>query len=110
MRILAIAALAAWLGRAHGQAGCAVPAASRVSCGVTGLASGLYPTEAECLDRGCCYDGSAPTPNCYFPGGGAVNITDVIIVQACHFDVRGARETRSTHSLAAAPAPARLYS
>jgi Trefoil (P-type) domain len=70
------------------QSGCSVAPAQRVSCGVTGLASGLYPTEAECIDRGCCFDNSTATPQCFFAGGGAVNITDVIIVQACHFDVR----------------------
>ena len=38
-----------------------------------------------CLSKGCCYDESAAYP-CFYPGGNAVPIKFVHVVQASHFD------------------------
>lgn len=41
--------------------------------------------EERCLSKGCCYDTAAAYP-CFYPGGDAVPVTDVHVVQASHFD------------------------
>ena len=40
----------------------------------------------RCLSKGCCYDPAAAYP-CFYPGGNAVPITHVHVVQASHMDV-----------------------
>lgn len=45
----------------------------------------LSDSEERCLFKGCCYNASAAYP-CFYPGGDAVPITDVHVVQASHFD------------------------
>ena len=39
----------------------------------------------RCTQKGCCYDPTAAYP-CYHPGGNAVPITHVHVIQASHFD------------------------
>ena len=54
------------------------------------------PTDSSsaCATKGCCYDGSDPVNTCFYPGGNAVPITTVHVVQACHFDA-GYKDTTS---------------
>jgi len=42
-------------------------------------------SEERCLFKGCCYNASSPYP-CFYPGGNAVPVTHVHVVQASHFD------------------------
>lgn len=45
----------------------------------------LSDSPARCASKGCCYDAHATYP-CFYPGGDAVPITNVHVVQASHFD------------------------
>ena len=66
----------------------AAAAPSAATCAAISAPSpcGQSSDSAErCLSKGCCYDASKSYP-CFHPGGDAVPITDVHIVQASHFD------------------------
>ena len=65
-----------------------LPAALAQSCAaITSPApcGQLSDSEERCLFRGCCYNASAAYP-CFYPGGNAVPVTHVHVVQASHFD------------------------
>lgn len=77
----------------------AVPAASRVDCGVNGLS--LDPLSAEqCAARGCCFDPSPPAgvSNCFY-GAPGVPIKTVMVVEASHFDAGFAQTLRNIVAL-----------
>ena len=45
----------------------------------------LSDSAERCLQKGCCYDPTSAYP-CFHPGGNAVPITHVHVIQASHFD------------------------
>lgn len=87
--ILYIAACAADPVDARAQATCdLVPdASSRVWCGPSTYTS-LYPSEAECQSKRCCFDASREnsTAGCTYPSYKATPLKKVMVVQASHFD------------------------
>lgn len=40
----------------------------------------------RCLSKGCCYNPDVSNTPCYYPGGNAVPITSVHVLQASHFE------------------------
>ena len=52
-----------------------------------------------CGWKGCCWDPSKGSNACFYPGGNAVPITHVHIVQACHFDAGYANTTTNIMNL-----------
>jgi len=40
----------------------------------------------RCLSKGCCYNAAFAASPCFYPGGDAVPITHVHVIQASHFD------------------------
>ena len=40
----------------------------------------------RCLSKGCCYNAAFAKAPCFYPGGNAVPITHVHVIQASHFD------------------------
>ena len=87
--LLCLAACAADPVDARAQATCdLVPdASSRVWCGPSTYTS-LYPSEAECQSKRCCFDPSREnsTAGCTYPSYKATPLKKVMVVQASHFD------------------------
>jgi len=52
-----------------------------------------------CGWKGCCWDPSKGSNACFYPGGNAVPITHVHIVQSCHFDAGYANTTTNIMNL-----------
>ena len=57
-----------------------VPPSRRAPCGQN------WDHEDRCLAKTCCYDPNDKVNPCYYPGGEAVLIRHVHIIQASHFD------------------------
>ena len=65
-----------------------VSSAAAQSCAAVSAPApcGQQSDSAErCLSKGCCFNASAAYP-CFYPGGDAVPVTHVHVVQASHFD------------------------
>lgn len=63
------------------------PPAEEVCAAITNPAPCGQPNDGPelCGWKGCCWDASKGGNACFYPGGNAVPITHVHIVQACHF-------------------------
>eukprot|EP00158_Paraphelidium_tribonemae_P010300 Partr_v1_DN45029_c0_g1_i1_m18609 len=87
MRALALlAAGAAAAGAAAASDQCSV-VTHRAPCGQAA------DSEATCLVKGCCYDGTDKVNPCFYPGYDAVPIKTVHVVQSNHFDAGFADST-----------------
>lgn len=83
LALLAAAALATAIGASYASPVSADQCAAitnRAPCGQN------WDTQERCEYRGCCFDGSDKVNPCFYPGGNAVPIKYVHMVQASHFD------------------------